>query len=485
MRLRLAMASVPLAAAILVQLAVAQPLPTRDHGVPSATGEYVLPDSVQWQDRLAYQGEDTLPTPAEGESVAPVPEMIPEPAETEEDPFAPENFWYDAFGYYGHHLSHDYEPPYCNACGGGLCAYCGAEWYSDAQLMLLYRNRPHEESLTRGLLVVGTDPNTGLGTFAVTGGPFLSTDTADFDTEPGMRVKLGRFLGFDSKHRAHAIEAVYFGLHEWDVAASFAGTQRQTFLGTDRTGAIVQFDVGELISQFPDIGGFNRADLHFYDYGSNLHNAELNYRISSKVDNSELTAAKDGRWTKDKSPKWLHSVLIGLRYVHIDEEFAFRSRGRIGVNGLFQDISGDWTTKSQNDLIGMHIGGEAYRRFRRFDVGISGKFGVMLNFAEIQGSIRVVDPVFPTDNFALTTDPNNSWTLSEPNVNIAGEFGLQVLYRLLPNTELRAAYDFIWFGGLANATGQFGNHSVLGPSVINEEGFTFFSGPSLGFSVVW
>ncbi len=360
---------------------------------------YVDPDSVRWEDGSATP--EVLPDIPPGE-FAPLEESSPFA-----DAFDDRNFWYDAFGYYGDHGHQYYESDACSACGGNSCEFCGgAGWYTDAAVQMLRRGRAKRTTLTRGALTVDNDPVTGLNTVSFLPGPFFNTDAAEFDVQPGLRVTVGRYLGLDEKNRSHSIEGVFYGLQEWDTKASMQGELRQEFTTTDANGAVILIEAGQLVSDFAlDLGGFNRADLHAFRYSSNFNTAELNYRIRWQYRPNRISPAKDGRWDKKRDTDWLPNFIIGLRYHNVDEDFAFLSRGIIAVNGIDMPISGDWTTSTQNNMIGPQIGGGLLRKTRRWEVGVDGKIGLLINSATLDGRIVVNDPVFPLDQFAPVTNP--------------------------------------------------------------------------------
>lgn len=451
----------------------------RDQGLGQPSDGYVDPNSVQWEDRAAKP--EMLQEISPGEIIA---------MEEEKSPFADafdqRQFWYDAFGYYGTHSDEYFEPGMCTACGGGSCEFCGAGWYTDVDFQMLKRNRAKRTTLTRGALFVLNDPQTGIDTVTFIPGPFFNTDATEFDAEPGARLTVGKFLGLDEKDRSHSVEAMYYGLQEWNTQSARQGEFRDEFVTTDANGAVILVEAGQLISDFPlDIGGFNRADLHAFTYSSNFHSAELNYRIRWQYRPHRLSPEIDGSWDKDQDTDWLPNFLVGLRYHHVDESFAFLSRGIIDVNGVSMPISGDWNVKTQNDLFGPQIGGGLTRKTRRWDFGVEGKLGLLINAATLDGRIVVNDPVFPLDRFPPVTNPDNSFRHSSDTVALAGDLHFNLSYRLTPNTTLRGSYDLIWVGGLALAPEQFGQATIIGPGEINNQGITSFTGPSFGFETVW
>lgn len=450
----------------------------RDQGLGQPQDGYVDPNSVQWDDRAAEP--EMLPGPPPGEFT---PMEEPSPFE---DAFDQRQFWYDAFGYYDNCDNEYYEPGMCSACGGSSCEFCGAGWYSGVDFMMLKRGRAKRTTITRGALVVETDPNTGIDVVDFIPGPFFNTDATEFDAEPGMRITIGKFLGVDDKDRSHSLEGMYYGLQEWETEANKQGETRDSFVTTDGNGAVILVEAGQLISDFPlDVGGFNRADLHAFRYSSNLHTAELNYRIRWQYRPKRLSPTECGAWDKHVDTDWLPNVFVGLRYHHIDENFAFISRGVIDVNGVPNLISGNWTTATQNDLFGPQIGGGLTRKTRRWEFGFDAKIGLLINSSTLDGRIVVNDPVFPLDRFPPVTNPDNSFSLSSTQLAVSGDLHMNLDYRLTPYTTMKFGYDFLWVGGLAMAPEQFGQATVIGPGEVNNRGVTFFTGPSFGIETVW
>jgi len=261
-----------------------------------------------------------------------------------------------------------------------------AEWYASAEALGLQLDR-------------GAGPDTPVIIDSLTDATLLSTGNVTYPMAFGPRLTLGRVIGEEQ-----AIEAVYFGLQQWDVSRTVTGDNNLAIPGALGLASLDFFNVDELTAS-------SRATIN---------NVELN--VWQCVNESPL------------------SVMAGFRYFDLDEQFAIRgadsdtgaSRYRIGA---------------QIDLYGAQIGS----RFRSnlggaswFGVEVGGKAGIYGN--NTGTSQRVTD----FDNTFTLRDVTNS----AGQAAFVGDLWFTSVVRITDSLQARIGYTMIWAEGIARAANQ-------------------------------
>ena len=367
----------------------------------------------------------------------------------------------------------------CEVCGGGSCA--PPSFYIYQGIRVLNRTKSRATPLSFELL-----PASGffIGNFGTT--------NLSFDVAAGYETTVGRYLGRDTENRDQFLEFSYWGMNSWRDTVSALGeavTYNATIEDPDNPGEAIQVPravAGNLFTPFPaDVGGFSRALEQTATYHSDINNFELNVWLRPRGRN-RLVLRPNGRWRRECQSGQFFSFLFGLRYLSIDEQFDFASRGRINVfdddGNLVADsmLSGNYFVRTHNDLAGIQIGADLIQRNCKWSWGVRVKAGPAINFSD-QVS-RVVTSA-PNDPFATET-LNERRVASQDEVSLIGEFGFIGTYQARPNLTLRASYDFMWITGLALAPEQI-TFDTNPPTTINTNGIIFYHGLSLGAEWTW
>lgn len=307
-------------------------------------------------------------------------------------------------------------------CGHAACCQY-PEWYLQADVLWLKR-----EMDDKVIAHIDTSPEAGFGIHQ----SVLTADDFGHDFEPGVRITVGHWLD-----RCSAVEFTYFGLYDWDSSASSPVAAN----APDATTGVSDGDVHVL--SLAGNRDFRDSIQVFGDYSSRLHNFELNRR--RRVSHHA-------------------TVLTGVRYIYIDEEFSLTSIDQLPTQA---DDIGFWNVDTRNHMVGLQIGGDYFRPVSdRLSWGVYGKAGLLLNFAETDRNLNVDAGTIVIDN-------------DEDEVELASvvEAGLMARYRLGDRCALRAGYQVVYIGGVALAIDQA------------PEGFetdaVWYHGPSAGFEYVW
>lgn len=261
-----------------------------------------------------------------------------------------------------------------------------------------------------------------------------TTDSRAFRLPDWDFQLFGRFTVGHTRDCLNGWEVTYVGGGKWRNSATVTGT-----------GLTSQIAPGVDIDP-SDLSAFNNAVLHFQQYESELHSAEV-------------------------SRKWFGwdvlSVRNGVRWIHLDDEFTFFSVNNLGAQGLeIVDL--------QNDLILWQLGIDLMRPLGPLTYGgkLAGGIGLNINngrYFVSNGPSTIVNNSSDSEEFAYLVE--------------AGYFAY---YRLTPCVTVRVGYEGWLIGGLALAADQIRDPltSASGFS-FDEHGVIFVHGGSAGLEIVW
>jgi hypothetical protein len=290
--------------------------------------------------------------------------------------------------------------------------------------------------------------------------PALGTGDLQFGFQGGGRVLVGRTLC-----QCHAVEVSYFDVTDWSEIAAVR----------DDTVFVQEVDAGgnptvtfpaSLFSPFSDFGdppieGLDYNGLARISYDSTLNNLEFNLRRWILVDPCRLQA----------------SVLVGGRYMVIDESFLYYTASAVPAAGTTNEV----TTDTENRMLGMQLG--AMFEFRVdpgwwIDCEIKGAF--FDNAAGQTTTYVHTGPLFGPDPHVRSRDEHIS--------SYALDLRLTATVLVTPQLAVRGGYQALWLDGLALASDNMsGNVDALvgGPATLVKNGKVTYHGPHLGLSWVW
>ena len=204
------------------------------------------------------------------------------------------------------------------------CFGYAPRWYAMAELQGLQRvNLDTFEFASNDVITYGIDSQTG-GTFLRAGNFVLDTESFDDQWKAGGRVLFGVTLS-----DWYRVEASYRGGFEWDNTTSV-----RSVAVNDLGGA------GNLFTPFTDFGNPPVAGV---DY-----NTFVLVGFESKIDDVQLNVR---RHLPMPPGPFEASMLLGIRYTRLTEEFSYLSVSNTGVGS---ETSVEIAT--DNDMIGPQIG---------------------------------------------------------------------------------------------------------------------------------
>jgi hypothetical protein len=383
------------------------------------------------------------------------PEDIPPPASMLLDEQAPVM---PGYGPAPLDASHEPGPLHVDGWGGDPPAaawssgkwFRSGVWYTAVDFFVARRDRPDD----RSFLALDASTQRILFNYGPTGG-----------VEPGIRATVGRFLGRDYLNRDYNSEFTFLGISEYDAEDGIRSIAADNLI-------LLLIGAGE--------AGFDLADTYETDYASRFSSYEWDLRIRRRPDKDRVVMSPDGSWTRQYTRSYVPSMLVGLRYIKLDEDFAFESR-RDGVARV--EFGGDYATETHNDLLGVQVGGDWIDQHERWYWGVRGKAGGYVNFADQQtqrsgtGPVRVDDVVVTQSEFVVEE-------ASKANAAFFGELSVMLAYHFTPNFAARASGDFMWLSGVALAPDQV-TFNTSPPPRIDMAGDIMYMALSGGFEWVW
>lgn len=329
--------------------------------------------------------------------------------------------------------------------------WCSPRWFDvAADFMFLTR-----EDVSRTVNFTSDGP-AGLGD------PFivLSTDSIDFDHEPGFRFQAAIQWGASSN-----IEFGYFGLF------NFARAAQVTSETDDLYSVFSDFGTNPPPESGPPIrrGGFtdtDSAEFHSIEYSSNFDTFELGFRRRWMAPNCRI----QGSW------------LAGARYFWLKEDFIHRTRVNYpDPNDPSTNITGflDYEVGTRNSLTGFQVGGDLWVTLvPGIQLGSELKAGIYGNRAKQRTTINAQTLALPIEERA---ERDSAAFLAEAN--------LSATWRVNQHLTARGGYTLVYIDGVALAPENFNGEPpfVSGARTvfINDNGDLFLHGFTAGLEWMW
>ncbi|MBX9792095.1 MAG: BBP7 family outer membrane beta-barrel protein [Pirellulales bacterium] len=273
----------------------------------------------------------------------------------------------------------------------------------------------------------------------------LATRVQDFPFRPAMRLGVG--VPLSPRLR---IEGLYFGLANWTETAAVRDATTNSLGGT-----------GNLFSRLSNFGNPASTAL---DY-----NSLASFAYYSALDNAEFNL----RHRLPTPPYVEASLLFGGRYISVRERLSFGTHSNVPTSNLVE-------TRTQNDMVGLQIGGAL-----NVPVHWGWWFQGEIKGVLMQNSASQATAYTHTDTSGETTYLGNK---SSKVATYAGDLALWLSYQCTPRFVVRFGYQAFWFDGLALASQNVErniNILTLGPAQLLHGGRVVYHGPSAGVTFSW
>lgn len=347
------------------------------------------------------------------------------------------------------------------------------DWY--AELSMVYFDRTiHEATFGQHL---GPVQMSGAGNsffdISQQDNRFITTNDLNMEPKAGLRFLVGRTIWADpcddrccvSKPgempdhlRSLSIELGYLGLLQQQQATARYAAQP----GSAIVSRFINTGVSD--SYNPVVWPFDYANLNTLTYRSRFDSAELNLRYATSA----------GR----RMPV---DVLAGVRYMKLQENLDYMAANTgsplPGLGGAAP--YGMYSTRTENDLIGLQIGGDLhYRLTSGWSLMGRGRGGLMVNSASQRSNI--------SGTMIASAMPLNE-NSGASGVGFASlfEFGIHTNYQLTSNLSFMVGYQGLFLSDLSTASRQYMWNSDLSNRQLDRNGSLFFFGPAAGIEWRW
>ena len=287
----------------------------------------------------------------------------------------------------------------------------------------------------------------------------LSTNSVELDQiRAGLMAQINLQIGVGS-----TVEVSYFGLNRWHESATVTGAND-----------LYSFFTGFGTNPPTGLDDVDRSNLQQVEQTSAIHNGEVNLRR---------------RWAEPNG-FFQGSLLTGLRYFDLDEDFTYMTRGlNNSITGDNGQRFGDYSTQTRNQLFGIQAGGDLwYNVVPGIKVGGGLKSGIYGNNAEQASQLTTRDislgGISTTRfNFVETADRGQTAFLTQLSLN--------AIYRLNHSFTFKSGYELIYVDNVALATENI-NTVPLGNAIqranavrVDTDGEVTYSGFTLGGEFMW
>jgi hypothetical protein len=288
---------------------------------------------------------------------------------------------------------------------------------------------------------------------------FLAEQNLNLGITEGARFVVGVWRFHDTYGWDHAVEASFFGATDWHRHVDFIGITPGS------------------IFTFPNFGipGFNGADAAFIYYKAQFNMGGIDLRWTKRPNKDKLEYDPCGFWKRAAEDGHTFSFLLGIHDAELDERFTYLTRRN---NTPIDQFSGDYTGRTTNNLIGLHIGSELDYKRDLWYVGIRGGSTICVNIAEVDADLNFVDQI---DNLGSGSHHENAHHTGPGAIS---DMSLMAGWQIRPNVKLHASYDFLWLTSVATAPSQI-RLGAFQPQAINVSRDTLYTGASLGLEFNW
>jgi hypothetical protein len=300
----------------------------------------------------------------------------------------------------------------------------------------------------------------------------ISTKNLDFSPRPGLRFLVGRTIWADPCDDRGCVAKPDDAAESYRMLSAELG-----YLGQIQQKTTVSYLAapdGSIISKFATVGPGNTYTANLWPF-DHANYASLVYR--SRFDSAELNL----RYSARSGSRMPIDLLAGVRFVKLQENLDFLAVNGSNPFGLTAPLPmALYSTKTDNDLIGLQVGGDlSYRLTPSLRLVGKGRGGLLVNSATQRSSIN---GTLIASN-SLFTDAG-----SGSGVGLAGlfEFGIHTNYQLSQNLNLMVGYQGLFLSDLSTASRQL-NWSLDQGSRggLDRAGNLFFFGPAAGIEWRW
>ncbi len=220
----------------------------------------------------------------------------------------------------------------------------------------------------------------------------------------------------------------------------------------------------------PGFSGFSQAERQRFATRSNLNSYEFNYRIKSLSVKDQQVLQPNGMWIREAAPSRLFTCIGGLVFMQVHERASYESWGANPNTN-----SGRYVVKTDNDLLGIQLGGGWTELYTDWQCGFRGRGGLLINFASRKSDLDYIDGEIVGDRYEQKT---------KEHLTAMIQLGVHASYFLRPNVALKTSYDVLYLQGLALAPENMRLDDAGFPNIY-AGGYGLYHGLSMGVEMTW
>ncbi|MCH2113906.1 MAG: BBP7 family outer membrane beta-barrel protein [Pirellulales bacterium] len=284
----------------------------------------------------------------------------------------------------------------------------------------------------------------------------LIVDGGVSGAEASPRLKVSRFFFRDHMNRDHTAEMIFYGGGQWTQIARLDAAQ--TSLTTAGSGGNASF-TGATSSQF--------------EYNNRFNDFELNYHLKTRMRNDRMELEPSGRWVRRAQPSSTCSLIAGIRYFDVNEDFSWDAFGipDADTDGITE--TGNYRIRSDNDLIGAQGGFSWTHERARWSLGVRTKGGLYWNHTNVNSTFGV--------SGGITAGGSQ---VEVDNLSFIVEASLLGKWHLRPNLSLRTGLEMLYVSSIAHAV-EHANFIPISTGQGVATGDSTYMGGTFGFEQYW
>jgi len=300
----------------------------------------------------------------------------------------------------------------------------------------------------------------------------IATKDLDFSPRPGLRFLVGRTIWADPCDDRGCVAKPDETSETFRMLSAEVGYLGQVQQRTSVT--VLAAPDGSIISRFATPGASNSYSPVLWPF-DHANFASLVYR--SRFDSAELNL----RYSTRYGSRMPVDLLAGVRFVKLQENLDFMAANGGNPFGLTAPLPvGLYSTRTDNDLIGLQVGGDlSYRLTSNLSLVGKGRYGLLVNSATQRSNVN--------GTLIASNAPYNDMGAGS-GVGLAGlfEFGIHTNYQLSPNLNLMFGYQGLFLSDLSTASRQLSWSTDLGSrNGLDRNSNLFFFGPAAGIELRW
>lgn len=329
----------------------------------------------------------------------------------------------------------------------------------------------------------------GSAAFFNNAGTFAITPNTNFSVAPGFEMNVSRYLGRNAFNYDIWADLSFDGLYEWEAEKTYYASEKlysnfgiaglstvsynvEVSSGTGSEGTETEGDAGttaqaeEVTTEtYSSIPGTLKMK-----YSADMNSANLVFRFRKRGRPDPLIGHPNGTWTRECQGGLRYTHLFGVNFTSYNEDLNWAGTADIydSKNNWIGTENGYSYTDTQNNMLGLVLGGEFIDKHCVWAWGMRWKLSPYLNFMENKLSMNNTQGV------------DYRAKVSETDISYMAQWGIFATYKTGKYVTWRLGYDVSCFGNIALA----GQNMMVEDSIRNNN-YNIFQELSIGCTIAW